>query len=402
MNRRLVWAFITCSSLLFLANCNIFSIFNISAGYDNLVAQGDAAYEDGDYQAAMDKYEAAIKANGRGSKARVGYVNALTRLHFVDVLWIAQELSGDMNKVQFATLINNSHVRLNVFSSSGVFQETIDKLAPITAGRCDADFESDDISVNLQLAIAYLLRGVALVADSNRDTWIGKPGDLVVVSDYTVPPFRLDTVTMGFQKVKTNAENAGGVAKGIGLTELVLPFATRSLFLPVINNPLLAENLTMGTNGEYRKFVQAYHDASEGILVPFLLVDNAKRNYVDMARACLQRISGRYRDSNIKMVSNAAYLVDSYAAQLDTFQGKYDAYYADLDVIHREITDAPAQTSGTFRSFTWHLQHPVSSTATNDNLIEVINDSTNGLPAGPMRVIELGKLGITVFKGLSQ
>jgi hypothetical protein len=102
------------------------------------------------------------------------------------------------------------------------------------------------------------------------------------------------------------------------------------------------------------------------------------------------------------MVSNAAYLVDSYAAQLDTFQGKYDAYYADLDVIHREITDAPAQTSGTFRSFTWHLQHPVSSTATNDNLIEVINDSTNGLPAGPMRVIELGKLGITVFKGLSQ
>ena len=141
-------------AILAVLGCNIFSPLYPGGGdsVEDLITSGDNAYNNANFEIAMTKYKTAIGIDGRSSQARWGYFKALCRVRFIDFLNLAQAYAS---KDTLSTILNNRRIIDYITGDNGVFNEAIKALGPIIRGECDGVISSSDVSLNLNLAIAY-------------------------------------------------------------------------------------------------------------------------------------------------------------------------------------------------------------------------------------------------------
>ncbi len=147
------------------ASCNIFDWLypdeDISGDVEDLIAKGDAALRSGNPSEAMKYYGEAIKKDSKSSEARWGYVKAYILTKNADLILIASKLVAGQDP---ASIISDSASTL-----MGMMNVIIDKLDPIAHGQCDGVIPSTDFGVNLNLMLAYMVRGFLMNGDSNSD-----------------------------------------------------------------------------------------------------------------------------------------------------------------------------------------------------------------------------------------
>lgn len=337
---------------LLSAGCNIFSVFNLSLGnYRSLVERAEAAYEAGDYRTAVDRYAEAIRVNPRGSKARVGYVNAYARLRMVDFLWLAQEFSR--TNVSMADLLNRPQVRNNILGPQGLFPQTIEKLEPVVEGQCDNEVPSYDIAVNLQIGLAYLVRGLVRLSDSDGDGFYSTTNDFLVLGADGTP--RVNDAA--FRRIDDLIALASTPSNGIGA---VTGFG--AVFSAVTNMSALT-NLEGGTNGTFRYYLQAWHDTAEALLD---LLKNVDLNIRDLRNAyrALHRVVSPY--SGEPLLRNVWGTLQRLNSELDEVVASLNTPATMLNDLHNDIVGTPAYTGAvsSFRPspFSDHMADPVPGT----------------------------------------
>ena len=284
-------------SLAVLGGCsfNLFSIFNPGGkSYKGLVAEADAAYQAGDYQTAVEKYGRAVEANDQGSRARVGYVTAYSRLVFIDFLQVAG-MMGSTNFNPFM-MLNDPPIMNGVTGASGLFQVAIDYLTPVADNRCDGEVSYNDTGVNLELSISYLLRGIFKLGDSNNDGIIGGPGDIMILDSMLRPT--LNPAALNFGSVSSNLSRASTPSNGVSAAGTGSP---SDVFSAITGN--FASLTNMRVTNDYRYFLEAQHDSIESTLriVRSIRIDFG---YFDKAMFYLDRIATRYDNFPITVVTN--------------------------------------------------------------------------------------------------
>jgi hypothetical protein len=356
VNRPAVLALALVLAVAVMTGCsfNLFSVFHGGGGksYKGLVTQGDDAYAAGDYQTALEKYDAAVTENPEGSKARVGYVNAFCRIHFVDFLYIAQQF-GTTN-FNPTTLLNDPIVNNGVVGTSGVFQQTIDYLDDIANGLCDEEIPFDDFGVNLQLSLSYLFRGLVKIADSNGNGTIADAGDLMTLDAAGMPAFNPSVLNFGAiaSNLSLASTPSNGISSGGGGTPLDVFGAIAGSF-----NSLT--NMMFGTNTDYRYFLEAIHDSIE-VSLNLIKTFKGPFDYIDLSFAALNRIADRYDYNSI--VTNVTQPVKRIYAQVNNYKTMLDPFATSFNALHGTVTGTPAYAGdvSTFvpSTFSSHLASP--------------------------------------------
>jgi len=147
------------------ASCNIFDWLypdeETSDNAEDLVAQGDAALQNGDVDKALECYKKAVDKDSKNSKARWGYVKAYILKKNVDLILIASKLTAGADP--------SSVISSSASSITNTMNNVIQYLDPIAHGQCDGAISSTSFEVNLNLMIAYMVRGFLKNGDSNAD-----------------------------------------------------------------------------------------------------------------------------------------------------------------------------------------------------------------------------------------
>lgn len=346
---------IVLTSVLILQGCNIFSAFgNITLGnYNNLMAKADAAYQSGDYATATDKYSQAIEVRPESSEARVGYVYSLSKFRYVDFLYIAQAVTQE--GADLSALVNDVRVKNNLLGASGVFSETISCLTNITEGYCDGVIPTTDISVNIHLALSYLLRGLVMVADSNGDDILGGSGDLLVI---TADGIDLNEELLSIDAIASNLANAGTNANsGLSTNVEADPFALIFGTFSSVSDVSSLTNLTVGTQSDYRFFLEAIHGTIDLGLITLSLGARALE-YVNKATEAISRVATLY--TNNELVSDLVVEFEEYNDMLISMENDMNLYGGMFSTFHQDITGRPAFTgaitSYDVTTFSYHIQ----------------------------------------------
>ncbi len=175
-------------------------------------SSGNAAFAAGDYAGAMAAFNAAVAASGGvagspDSEARYGYVKAYCKNAGLDLAAFLKAYSGSMAPgwqgapgapgLGSYMLINSQSLPfgMSVSALENLANTVIVYLKPIADGKCDGVVPSDAAGLNINLAFAYMLDGILVVADTNQDGTL----EYNLVSDTTD------------QKIKPCAVNASNI-----------------------------------------------------------------------------------------------------------------------------------------------------------------------------------------------
>jgi len=182
------------------------------------------AYAAGDYAAAMAQYEALIAANGQDSSAKYGYVKAYVKSVGLDLASLIKSTSGNnapaflvpgvVQKVSsqsagYLLESNTAPFGINALVIEQLCEKIILHLNPIALGECDGVIPANDVSLNVTLAFAHLLKGVFTIIDPGQDGTIdyniydnGSTSEVVLWGTTTL----VDSGT--FDSVKATAQTA--------------------------------------------------------------------------------------------------------------------------------------------------------------------------------------------------
>ena len=314
--------------IFFFTSCNVFSIFHTTGlgTFQGNLDKAEAAYANYDYESALEYYGKAVDANPQSSKARVGYVSALQKVRFVDFLYIAQEATKD--GFDPYNLLNEANIRNNIIGNTGVFQETIDKLLPIQQQLCDSEVPYNDALVNLQLAIAYLVRGAISMADTDRDGIVGGPGDFIRL--LPGPDFEINTNILNMDGIVTSLSNAASNTN-TGISGAFDPMALFS----IATNPSSLTNLSLGTNSDYRYFIQAIHDSVELALSVLKMAALGFDNF-GKAIYSVNLIGQHYKDN--KLVADSVTSLNSFYQEFSDIATDIDSLASPFNDFHNDIT----------------------------------------------------------------
>ena len=166
-----------------LAGCNIFS-WTHKAGSDTgdvkvLMADADSAFASGDYAKAMEYYDKIVGSEPGNSKARYGYVKAYVKSTGLNIIDFAKNAGNQKTLADLTPgLISKAPARAYYLIDDrtkpyGIEMKKFEDLAivlvkyldPVALGKCDGVIDAGDPEVNLNLAFAYLLRGIFLIVD---------------------------------------------------------------------------------------------------------------------------------------------------------------------------------------------------------------------------------------------
>jgi hypothetical protein len=161
-----------------LSACNIFEWTVDDESFDALMADGHAAIRDGDYALAEAKFDAAVRLRPNHSEARYYFAKASVLNASIDVIGLVQTLTDDEG--DGATEIFDSEIGVaNVLYRTNAV--VLDALVPIREGEAD-EGSLAGADVNLDLGVAYTLRGILRLRDTNGDGVID--GNDVSIEDF--------------------------------------------------------------------------------------------------------------------------------------------------------------------------------------------------------------------------
>jgi len=149
-------------------------------------SSGNAAFAEGNYAKAMADFNAAVAASGGvagspDSEARYGYVKAYCKNAGLDLAAFLKAYSGSMTPGYMGApgqpgagsymLINSQTLPFGMTLSQleNLANVVIVYLKPIADGNCDGVVPKDAAGLNVNLAFAYMLDGILVVADTNQD-----------------------------------------------------------------------------------------------------------------------------------------------------------------------------------------------------------------------------------------
>jgi hypothetical protein len=127
----------------------------------------------------MEYYDKAVAADPTNSKARYGYVSAYLKSTGLNIIEFAKS-AGNQKTIASATvgLVSPAPARayyliddrtkpfgVDMKKFEGLAIVLVNYLDPIAKGQCDGKITATDAEINLNLAFAYLLRGIFLIID---------------------------------------------------------------------------------------------------------------------------------------------------------------------------------------------------------------------------------------------
>jgi hypothetical protein len=152
--------------LLLAGGCNnIFEWTEDEGSFDALMAAGHQAIRAAQYDTAQDKFQAATDLRPDHSEARYFLAKAAVLNADIDVFQLVQTLTDE--NVDGATVIFDSEIPLanRLYRTNAIVLEA---LQPIRDGETrGGDLTNAD--VNLDLGVAYTLRGILRLRDTNGD-----------------------------------------------------------------------------------------------------------------------------------------------------------------------------------------------------------------------------------------
>jgi hypothetical protein len=166
-----------------VAACNNILEWTVdSESFEALMADGRQAIQEADYATAEEKFAAAVELRPENSEARFYVAKAAVLNGGVDVFSLVQTLTEEETGQGGATEIFN----FNLDTANSVYRVNrivVANLEPIKNGEAtEGDFAVAD--VDLDLAVAYTLRGILRLRDTNGDGIIGD--DDVSLDDFNL------------------------------------------------------------------------------------------------------------------------------------------------------------------------------------------------------------------------
>ncbi len=147
-----------------LNGCNLFSGMHHDGVESNshvLVADGKAALDRGDYANAAEYFRLAIKHNPQDSEARVGYAEAYLKAHgfslggFINS-FISKMEEEDQESLELAVPTEWGCADYNELHQ--LLSTLIDTLDPIALGQTQGPYRHNDLNVNINTGIFYILK----------------------------------------------------------------------------------------------------------------------------------------------------------------------------------------------------------------------------------------------------
>ncbi len=167
--------------LCLTAGCNNIFEWTVDDGsYPALMAEGRRAIQERNYDLAREKFAQAMELEPQSAEARYHFAKASVLAEDVDVFELVQTLTeDDGDGPGGATEIFESEIP----TANAIYRVNavvLDALEPIRHGQTFGDFA--DADVDLDLAIAYTLRGIFRLRDTNGDGVID--GDDLTTDDF--------------------------------------------------------------------------------------------------------------------------------------------------------------------------------------------------------------------------
>jgi hypothetical protein len=155
------------AAALLLPGCNLWEWTTDSGSYEALVADGRQAIRDGDYDRAVSLLTEAVELDPGRGEARYHLAKAAVLQADIDVVELVDTVTADPADGGGAEAI----FRFEVAHADRVYRVNrvvADALAPIHDGTASRDGLAGT-DVDLDLAVAYTLRGILRLRDTNGD-----------------------------------------------------------------------------------------------------------------------------------------------------------------------------------------------------------------------------------------
>jgi len=167
-------------TLLLLNNCSIFDGLypdeTAEGDVETLIAKGDTELSKGNPYEAWINYDKAVQKAPRNSKARWGAAKSYILYKNADLILIASKIMGKQDP---STIISKGASSLVDTMSKVIFY-----LDPIAKGQCDEQISRYSVDINLNLMLAYLIRGFLKNGDKpNSDGNYFSNGDLFILQN---------------------------------------------------------------------------------------------------------------------------------------------------------------------------------------------------------------------------
>mgnify|MGYP002398776816 CR=1 FL=1 len=150
-------------ALIVAAGCktNLFTPFHSpenDVSLSSLLADGDAAMENGDFESALGYYDKAVSSYPGSGKARLGYCAAYIAFKDFDMLELMRKLEGE--NLQGTDPLFEAADR--AFYDDGA-RIVFSNLLPVAEGTCD--IPGSDTETNINIAFSSILLGALAVSD---------------------------------------------------------------------------------------------------------------------------------------------------------------------------------------------------------------------------------------------
>lgn len=166
--------------------CNIFEWTVDDSSFDALMADGREAIQAADYARAEEKFAAAMELRPQSAEARYHLAKAAVLNADVDVFSLVQTLTDDASGAPGAESGASGIFGFDIPVANSIYRVNalvVDALEPIRVGETEGPFS--DANVDLDLALAYTLRGILRLRDTNGD-------GVIDASDVSLEDFGLD------------------------------------------------------------------------------------------------------------------------------------------------------------------------------------------------------------------
>jgi hypothetical protein len=179
-----LWGIVACLALI--GGCNIYEWAVDGESFDALMADGREAIQAADYARAQEKFAAAMEKRPTSADARYHLAKAAVLNTDVDVFALVQTLTNNTARDDGTDAGASGIFGLDLPVANAIYRVNavvLDALQPIRTGATEGPFS--DANVDLDLAVAYTLRGILRLRDTNGD-------NVIDASDLSVDDFGLD------------------------------------------------------------------------------------------------------------------------------------------------------------------------------------------------------------------